>query len=123
MRTKTVILSGKEIVIREQLVKQLKEDTLPKIGPAWAALKGTDMSGIVDAIGDQIKVIFPEIKDIDLDECYPSEIEAFLEAWIEVNFTGLKRLLGPVLYFAKVGLQQQGSDSENPLVSLITGKN
>lgn len=123
MRTKTVSLSGKEIVIREQLIKQLKNDTLPKIEPAWEALKVTDMSGVIGALGDQIKVIFPEIKGVDLDECYPSEVEAFLEAWIEVNFTGLKRLLGPLLSLVKVGLQQQGLDSENPLASLITGKN
>lgn len=123
MRTKTVSLSGKEIVIREQLIKQLKNDTLSKIEPAWEALKVTDMSGVIGALGDQIKVIFPEIKGVDLDECYPSEVEAFLEAWIEVNFTGLKRLLGPLLSLVKVGLQQQGLDSENPLASLITGKN
>lgn len=123
MRTKTVTVAGVDITVKEYKIKKLKEEILPKLSPAWEALKGIDTSKLVDALGDQFKVIFPELKNVDLDECYPSEIEAFLEAWIEVNFTGLKRLVGPLLYFAKVGLPKQESDSGSLLASLITGKN
>jgi hypothetical protein len=122
MRTKNVTIAGVEITIKEYKIKKLKEEIFSKIGPVWNALKDIETSKIIDGIGDQFKVIFPEFAGVDIDECYPSEIEAFVEAWIEVNFTGLKRLLGPVLYFAKLGLPKQGSGSENPLASLITGK-
>lgn len=123
MRTKTLTIADTTITISEYKIKKLKEEVLPKLGPAWSALKDVDTANIIDAIGDQFKVIFPELKNIDIDDCYPSEIENFVEAWIEVNFTGLKRLVGPLLYFAKLGSPKQGSDSENPLASLITGKN
>ena len=122
MRTKTVTIADVNIIISEYKIKKLKEEVLPKLGPAWNALKDVDTAKIIDALGDQFKVIFPELKNIDLDDCYPSEIENFVEAWIEVNFTGLKRLVGPLLYFVKLGSPKQGSDSENPLASLITGK-
>jgi alpha-L-fucosidase len=122
MRTKTVTIGGAALTLKEYKIKQLKDDIIPKIGSSWAVLKDSDTSKLIDAIGDQMKSIFPELANIDLDNCFPSEIETFLEAWIEVNFSGIRRLLGPVLYFAKLGLPKQESGLENPLASLITGK-
>jgi hypothetical protein len=121
MRSQKVTLAGKEITINEQKIKKLRDETLPKMGPAWESLKGTDMSEIINNFGESLKSVFSEMKDIDLDECYPSEVESFLEAWISVNFTGLKRLLGPLLRLVEMGLLNSGLDSENPLVGLITG--
>jgi len=122
MRTKIVTLNGSAITIKELKIKELKTNVLPKLEPAFKALMSGEVSDVLDTFGEQLKDFFPDLKDVDLDECYPSEVEAFLEAWVDVNFTGLRRLLEQVLYFARAGLQQQGSDSENPLGSLITGK-
>lgn len=97
MRTKNVNIAGKDIVIREMKIKDIKENLLPKLEPAWGVITSGDVTSLVDNLGSQIAEIFPELRGVDIDECYPSEIETFMEAWIDVNFTGLKRLFGPVL--------------------------
>jgi hypothetical protein len=122
MRTKNVTIAGKDIAIREQKIKDLK-GLIPKIGTAWTDLSKGDISGIVDRFGDQLSEVFPELKGVELDELYPSELETFVEAWIEVNFTGVKRLLGPLLSLAKLGQDKLASDSGGPLGNLTTGKN
>jgi hypothetical protein len=108
MRSQSVTIAGKDIVIREMKIKDIKANLLPKIEPFWETLSQTDVVGIVDCLGEQIQDIFPELQGIDIEECYPSELEAFVEAWTDVNFTGLKRLLGPLLSLVKQGLPKLG---------------
>ena len=122
MRTKTVIVNGKPIFINEYKIKALKEEVLPKLEPAFKALTAGEISEIVDTFGQQLKEVFPELKDIDFDDCYPSEIEAFVEAWIEVNFTGLKRVAGPLLSLAQMGQQSPAFALVKPSGSPIIGK-
>ena len=122
MRKKTIKIGGKTVTIQEQKIKDLKENLLPNIMQAWRAIQERDMAEIVDAIGEQLPTICPELQGIDLDDCYPSEIEAFVEAWVDVNFSGLKRVAGPVMSFVKMVLQRPGSDSGSLLDSLTTGK-
>jgi hypothetical protein len=102
MRSKSVNIAGKEIVIRERKIKDLKDNLIPKVGTAWDVVSKGDITGIVDRLGEQIVEIFPELQGVDIEECYPSELETFVEAWIDVNFTGVKRLLGPLLSLAKL---------------------
>jgi len=108
MRSKSVNIAGKEIIIRERKIKDIKENLIPKIGTAWNEVSKGDMPGIVDRLGEQIVEIFPELQGIDVEECYPSELEMFVEAWIDVNFTGVKRLLGPLMSLAKLGQDKLG---------------
>lgn len=122
MRSKSVTIAGKEIVIRESKIKEIKENLIPKIETAWIEVSKSDISGIIDRFGDQLPEIFPELKGVELDELYPSELEEFVEAWIDVNFTGVKRLLGPLLSLAKLGQDKLGSDSGGPLGNLNIGK-
>jgi hypothetical protein len=108
MRSKNVTIAGKDIVIRERKIKDIKESLIPKIGTAWGEISKGDITGIVDRLGEQIVDVFPELQGIDIEECYPSELEVFVEAWVDTNFTGVKRLLGPLLSLAKLGQDKLG---------------
>jgi len=103
MRSQNVTIAGKDIVIRERKIKDIKENLIPKISTAWGEISKGDITGVVGRLGEQIVEIFPDLQGIDIEECYPSELEMFVEAWLEVNFTGVKRLLGPLLSLAKLG--------------------
>jgi hypothetical protein len=121
MRTKSVTIAGKNITIREQKIKELK-GLIPKIGTAWGEISKGDITGIVDRLGEQIFEVFPELQGVDVEECYPSELEAFVEVWADVNFFGVKKLLGPLLSLAKLGQDKLASDSGEPSDNLTTGK-
>ena len=123
MRSKAVKIDNKTITLNEQKIKVLKGEILPKIAPAWKAIIDGDTSEMVDKLGEQLQEIIPELKQIKIEDCYPSEIEAFLEAWIDVNFTGLKRLVGPLLSLVKMGLHLPGSGLANVSDSPTIGKN
>jgi len=97
MRTESVNIAGQNIVIREMKIKDIKNTLMPKIEPAWQAITDGEIADVINVLGEQMIKIFPELEPINIDECYPSEIEAFMEAWINVNFTGIKRLYGPLL--------------------------
>lgn len=104
MRSEIVTVAGQSIVIREMLIKDLKSNLLQKIEPAWGAIMKGQVSDIIDNVAGQIHELFPELAGVDIDECYPSEIEGFVEAWINVNFSGLKRIVGPLWSLGMKGL-------------------
>lgn len=120
-RSKDVTIAGKNVHIHEQKIKYLKNTLLPKIEPSWQKIVDGEVVDLVDNLGVQVNELFPELQGIDIEDCYPSEIEEFLEAWIEVNFTGVKRLLGPLLSLVKKGQQMQESGAADLSGSLITG--
>jgi hypothetical protein len=125
MRTKVVTINDIQITIKEKKIRDLKERVLPKIEPALDSIMKSDTTRIIDTVGDQFNDFFPELSEngVDLEDCYLSDIEAFLEAWVEVNFSGLKRLFGQLLSLTKTGQRNAGSNSVSPLDSLITGAN
>lgn len=112
-RSKTVTVNGKQIVVKEAKVKELRGEILPKIGPmldeVLGANKATDLAGIVPVIEQKLVEFFPDLTEKDLEESYPSEIEALVEAFIEVNFTGIRRVAGPLLSLIQAALLQRVS--------------
>ena len=122
MRTRTVEIAGKSIVIREMKIKDIKTNLIPKIEPAWGAITSGDITDVIDNLGEQIAEIFPELKGVDIDECFPSEIEAFVEAWLDVNFFGVRRVAGQLLSLVKLAPPKQGQDAAGPSDSPNTGK-
>ena len=48
-----------------------------------------DVFGILQ---DKIEVIFPQLKDIDMDNVYISELEALIDGFLEVNFLMMKKV-------------------------------
>ena len=122
MRTRTVEIAGKSIVIREMKIKDIKTNLIPKIEPAWGAITSGDITDVIDNLGEQIAEIFPELKGVDIDECFPSEIEAFVEAWLDVNFFGIRRVAGQLLSLVKLAPPRQGQGAAEPSDSPNTGK-
>ncbi|GGF88495.1 hypothetical protein [Paenibacillus abyssi] len=103
MRTKTVTLNGKQVVVKEQKVKTLREDVAPKLFGILEGAEDIEMKDIVPHLEQRIAEFFPELSEADLDEAYPSEIEALIEAYIDVNFGGLKKVMKPLLSFLQKG--------------------
>ena len=110
MRTETIIMGGQTVVINEMKIKDIKNNILPKLEPAWDKIMQSESINVVDAVSQQIKDIVPELSGIDFDECYSSEIEAFWEAWINVNFFGLKRLYPLLSSLPTMESLKSGSD-------------
>lgn len=109
-RSKVVTVNGKQVNVKEYKIRELREDVLPRLTSAMDNMKIEEIA--TKNLGDVIPILegklvefFPELTEADIDEAYPSEIEALIEAWVDVNFTGLKRIYRPVLALAKMGAQ------------------
>lgn len=63
-------------------------------------LKSSIFTGLYGAL----EMIAPGLTADDIHNAYPSELEALVEAFINVNFTGLKKVSGPLFGLAKAGL-------------------
>jgi len=100
-RRKEVVIAGKNIIINEQKIGYIQDVLLPKIEPAWDAIFNGEVVDLISNLGKQINEIFPELREINIKDCYPSEMEEFVGDWTDVNFIGIKRLYGQVQSFAK----------------------
>ena len=60
-----------------------------------------------DLLYKKLPVIFPDITKDDIKNAYMSELEELIEVFVEVNFQGLKRLVGPLMNLIQAGLQQR----------------
>jgi hypothetical protein len=107
-RNKTVTINGKQVIVREHKIKELRENIIPKLSSFMdmQELAGKEIKDIIPLFEARLADFFPEITEADIDEAYPSEIEALLEAWIDVNFFGLKKIYKPVLSLARMGTPQ-----------------
>lgn len=114
MRTKTITLAGKKLRIEESRLSEL-EQIMAKLFPeSKGKVFDINLGSLMEQVGfdlfyDKIPAIFPDLTADDVKNAYPSEIEALLEAFIEVNFTGIKRLIGPLMEFMKIGISQPGA--------------
>jgi len=66
-------------------------------------------SSVVSGLYGAFELIAPGITSDDVKNAYPSELEALVEAFIDVNFTGLKRVSGPALKLVQAGLAQKSA--------------
>lgn len=109
MRSKQVTINEKTINVKEKKVVELKNlvsafsgefDTIAKANNA------ADLQNIAnDILGSKLALIFPEITQDDIDNAYPSELEELVGAFVEVNFTGIKKLITPMMGLVLKGLQ------------------
>jgi hypothetical protein len=103
MRTENVTVAGIAVTVRERKIKELKElaitlginQDLMKLAPSAMYDK------VKDLFYNQVSVIFPELKGTDLEEAYPSELENLVNAFLDVNFTGAKKVAIPLLSLAQ----------------------
>ena len=105
MRTKIVKINNKDICISEKKIKELKElskeinlDFNELVGTETKDKKTDDVVGVVfDKIIGKLTIIFPTLTNEDIEEAYMSEIEELIGGFIEVNFTGMKKVFGAAM--------------------------
>lgn len=104
-RSQTVTVNGKQVTVKEKTVRELREEVIPQITNALKMddLAGKEITDVVSLLTEKVAEFFPELTPADVDNAYPSEIEALVEAWINVNFTGVKKIYAPVLRLTQLG--------------------
>ena len=105
-RSKEITLNEKTHTIKEFRVKELEKllasfkedfDVVTKIKTV------ADLQQVAGALlRTKLPVLVPTLTLEDIDDAYPSEIEACIEGFIEVNFTGLRKLVGQLFSLAHV---------------------
>lgn len=100
MRTKIVEVAGKQITVREKKIKEL-DNLMDKLNVDFdKVLKANtfkDLKGaFAGVLKEKLPVVFPEIKEDDIREAYPSEIEELVGGFVEVNFSGMKKVITPM---------------------------
>lgn len=112
MRNKTISFAGKEIRIEEKKIGELEKIISSLFPESKGNIKNVDVSKLLDQASfdllyKKLPVIFPEITKDDVKNAYMSELEELVEAFLHVNFQGLKRLILPLMNLIQVGLQQK----------------
>lgn len=108
MRNKVVKIGDREILVVEKKIKELKQ--LSKdISVSFNDLLKTDLDNkttddvfnvIFKQLEDKIITLFPQLSVEEIEDAYTSELEALLLAFIEVNFTGAKKVISQVMKLA-----------------------
>ena len=112
MRNKTVEFAGKKIRVEEKRIGELEKIVADLFPESKGKIQKVDLSKLLeqadfDLLYKKLPVIFPDITKEDVKNAYMSELEALIEVFVEVNFTGLKRLIKPLMNLIQAGLQQR----------------
>lgn len=108
MRNKVVKVGEKEVIIVEKRIKEFRELS-SKISMSFNDILSMELDNkttdevfnvLVDMLEDKLTVIFPQLTIEDIDNAYISEIEELIAAFIEVNFTGAKKVMSPLMMSA-----------------------
>ena len=110
MRTKTIEFGGKKLRVEESRISELERIVIEMFPESKGKISEINLDELVEQIGfdlfyDKIPILFPDLTAEDVKNAYPSEVEALLEAFIDVNFTGIKRLVGPLMNLIQAGMQ------------------
>jgi Ca2+-binding EF-hand superfamily protein len=112
MRNKTVEFAGKKIRVEEKRVGELEKIVAELFPESKGNIQKIDLGKLLEQAGfdllyKKLPVIFPDITEEDVKNAYMSELEQLIEVFVEVNFTGLKRLIKPLMNLIQAGLQQK----------------
>ncbi len=112
MRNKTVDFAGKKIRVEEKRIGELEKIIADLFPESKGNIQKIDLGKLLEQAGfdllyKKLPVIFPDITEEDIKNAYMSELERLIEVFIEVNFTGLKRLVKPLMNLIQAGLQQR----------------
>lgn len=93
---------GKTVVVKEKPIGQLEELLNKFLGSKVSEIVQVNdaeqlKSSLFGIIYDNIPELFPPITSEDVKLMYPSEIEELVDAFINVNFFGVKRLAVPLM--------------------------
>ena len=108
MRTKNVKIAGKELAVQESRIGELKQLVADLFPGSGGKLSEIDIGKLLELDVDEIlstklPELFPGLTAEDVDNAYMSELEKLLEAFVDVNFFGLKRLIQPLMNLAQAG--------------------
>ena len=112
MRNKTVEFAGKKIRVEEKRIGELEKIVAELFPESKGNIQKIDLGKLLEQAGfdllyKKLPVIFPDITEEDVKNAYMSELEQLIEVFVEVNFTGLKRLIKPLMNLIQAGLQQR----------------
>ena len=97
MRTKIVKVADKDILIQEKTIGEIKR-IVNDLNIDFSKLmqaeieKDNFLNEVLLIIQDRIEILFPQLKDVDMDNVYISELEALVDGFLEVNFLMLKKV-------------------------------
>ena len=112
MRNKTVEFAGKKIRVEEKRIGELEKIIADLFPESKGKIQKVDLSKLLeqadfDLLYKKLPVIFPDITKEDVKNAYMSELEQLIEVFIDVNFQGIKRLIGPLMNLVQAGLPQK----------------
>lgn len=112
MRNKLVTIAEKTIDVKEMRIGELEKLVIELFPESKGDFKKIDISKLMEGAGfdllyKELPKIFPELTKDDIKNAYMSEIEALVEAFVNVNFFGLKKLIQPMLKVVASGLPQK----------------
>lgn len=112
MRNKAVTIASKTVDVQERRIGELKQLVADLFPGSGGNLANVDIGKILetnvnDLLYKKLPEVFPGLTEEDIDNAYPSEIEALVEAFVDVHFFGIKKLIGPLMNLAQAGAVQQ----------------
>ena len=112
MRNKTVDFAGKKIRVEEKRIGELEKIIADLFPESKGNIQKVDLGKLLeqadfDLLYKKLPIIFPDITKDDVKNAYMSELEALVEAFVDVNFFGLKKLIQPMLKMVQAGLPQK----------------
>ena len=97
MRTKIVKVADKDILIQEKTIGEIKK-IVNELNVDFSKLMNTELekdnflNEVLLIIEDRIEILFAQLKDIDMDNVYISELERLIDGFLEVNFSMMKKV-------------------------------
>ena len=97
MRTKIVKVADKDILIQEKTIGEIKK-IVNDLNIDFSKLMQTELekenflNEVLLIIQGRIEILFPQLKDVDMDNVYISELENLIDGFLEVNFSMLKKV-------------------------------
>ena len=104
MRSKVVSIAGKNILIEEKRIKEIKalvKQFGPEIKQIWEQNidfnKEESIDEIFSLVESKITLLFNDLKEEDIENAYMSDLEELFKSFVDVNFTGAKKGLSIVI--------------------------
>lgn len=111
-RSRKVTINEKEYEVKELRVKEMKDRIYPIVSGLFdkeqlSELDKLDVGAVAVKLQTKLTEIFPGITEEDIDNAYPSELEELIQAFLDVNFQGLKKVWGSLAYVMKANMLKQ----------------
>lgn len=109
MRNKLVTIADKTIDVKEMRIGELEKLVTELFPESKGDFRKIDVSKLMEGAGfdllyQKLPKLFPELTKDDVKNAYMSELEAVVEAFVDVNFFGIKKLIQPLMKVVQAGL-------------------